>query len=496
MMNRLKSSINQLRTITSGKFSARAGLILLGSALGQGITFLLLPATTRIYGAEAIGQAATTLAILNVLGLLASLQYDQAVIVSEDEDLPYLLTLASILPIGLVFCIIILLLLLNTIWAEGFDALSAYGFNEYLVGLLLTYPLFLLLTNFQLRSNYLGRVSAGRLIYYGGGASLQVIGGFLVGGKASVFLLAQIIAALFAILYLFPYKKTYHWVNCYGIEITKFVRNVRNVAKKYSNFPRYQVGAQTLNTLSVQIPILILRVAFSDAWAGWYFIAYRLLAAPTVLLSQAVGQVFYRDSAERERYGSQQAKNLEQLVIGLIRISLLPGIALGVTAPIWIGLFLGEEWLPVAYIMQILLIPFVVSFFTSPISTFLNVKNRQKAALMFNALLFGGRVAALLIAWRLQNEWLAVWGYALASIMILLPFFRYVVHSAGGSVWQIYRYVKYLLFDAAFLLIVTIIIKQLQWLTEWQGLLLFGILFCFAVWREFQRRPHYKLQAT
>ena len=29
--------------------------------------------------------------------------------------------------------------------------------------------------------------------------------------------------------------------------------------------------------------------------------AFRLLAVPTALLSQAIGQILYRDSAERER---------------------------------------------------------------------------------------------------------------------------------------------------------------------------------------------------
>jgi O-antigen/teichoic acid export membrane protein len=479
--------IQLLQERLTGSFSGRAGIVLLGSGLGQAIAFVLLPFLARVYSPDALGRAATTLAVLGVVGLLASLQYDQAVIVASDRDLPYVLLVATAIALVWTVLFAVLLLVIGLLGATGKQVLDTLGINGYLLPLILTYALFVLLTNYRLRENQLGRVGIGRVIYYGGGATFQVIGGYVIGGTESVFLVAQTAAALGAFLYLMPYRRVAGWLARHRPSADLVAAEMRRAAKTYSNFPKYQAGAQFLNALSAQIPVLVMRVAFSDAWAGWYFLAYRVLAAPTALLSQAVGQVYYRDSAERERSGAMQAQTLERITVGLIQISLVPALALGFTAPFLVGTFLGEEWLPVARIVQILLIPFVAAFFVSPISTLLNVKNRQRGALAFNALLFLGRTGTLLIAWLLGNPWTAVWGYALASLAVYLPFFAYVVRSVGASITSILLKLRPLALDLLGILVLAAILSLTSLLQGWLGVVLISGGALVVTWRELRR---------
>lgn len=482
-INALQHLIGKLETT----FVGRASLVLLGSVTGQAIAFAILPVLARFYPPDVLGRAATALAVLSVIALLASLQYEQAVIVSADRDLPYLLLLVCSFVIGWVILLSILLLGVSIVWPIGQKQLSNFGINWYLILLIWGFSTFSLLTNYHLRCNQLRQVSTGRVIYYGGGAILQVLGGYVLGGDEVVFLMAQFLAALGAICFLMPYSRMVSWSSQHLASVGSIWREIKRVAGLYGEFPKYQTGAQLLNMLSVQLPVIIIRIAFSDAWAGWFFLSYRLLAVPTTMLSQAVGQVFYRDSAERERMGMLQGRDLERVVIGLIQISLLPAIAIGAAAPFLVETFLGSRWAPVAQILQILLIPFVVAFFVSPISTLLNVKNRQKGALFFNGLLFVGRISALLLAWRISDPWIAVWGYAIASAAVYLPFFIYVVHSVGASIMNILRRLRYLLLDIGVILALTTALMLIGWLGQWLGVGLTFAVTAFALQREFRR---------
>jgi O-antigen/teichoic acid export membrane protein len=455
-------SLWRYKTRLHGSFSVRTGLVASGSILGQAIAFGLLPFIARLYGVETVGQVGATLAMLNILALIACWQYDQAVIVVQDRDLNYLLLFALILIGALSLSLGVSLLLISWFYPAGAVLLNRVGINNQLVFLLFPYATFLLLTNLRLRYDHLWYVSIARLFYYGGTALLQTVAAILWSASSQTFLLSQAVASGLAIAILFPYQSAPGWCRkLLATETKEITWRMLMAARAYIDFPKYQAPAQVLNAFSLNLPVLVLNAGFSATWAGWYFMANRLLAVPTVLLSQAIGQVFYRDSAERERSRISQAQVLEKTASRLVKLSLFFSVALGTTAPFWVRIALGEEWLPVATILQILLLVFVVTFFTSPFSTMLNVKGRQKGALKYYALLTLARTTAILIAWHLQSEWLLVWLYTIASLSVMVPLFQYIVHSAEGSVRRIASTVRPLFIELIIVLIVALLLSAL-----------------------------------
>ena len=467
-------------------FCGRAGTVFVGTALGQGISFVLLPLITGIYGPNALGSAATVLAILGVMSLFTCLQYDNAVIVASDSDVFYLLLLSSIATLGwaLLFCCVILL----ASWIGGGNHLfTPLTIAWTLPPLILTYSHFILLTNYRLRKNQLYEVSLGRIIYYGGTSLLQVAGGLLFNGKGYVFLLAQAIGALASVLYLVPWQSTVRASIKEKLTTKMILREVFRVARAYSNFPKFQMPGSVLNAISLHLPVIFMRVAFSEAWAGWYFVAWRILAAPTVLISQAVGQIFYRDSAERERSGLAQGKALETIVFNLFRISFIPAVALGVTAPFFVHVFLGEEWAPVGTILRILLIGMQVTFFTSPVSMFLNVKGMQAGFMSFCALMLLTRAAGLAAGWWLHSEFASIAAYTMASVAVMLPFLGYVVRSAQGSMWKIIRKSLPLLLDGTIFAVLIYILSSFDILYKFTGISISTTLIGAIVIRELRR---------
>jgi len=462
-------------------------IVLFGSALGQAVGFVLLPVIARVYDADSIGRAASTLAFLATLSFLATLQYDQAVIVAKDEDLPYLLLLTVFVITGILGILALLMLVLRLVWAGSAELFQTLGVNGYLALLLLLYPWFLVLTNLRLRQNQLLQLGLGRLIYYGGGTVLQVVGGLLLEGNEATYLLAQALGGFLAVAYLAPWKSTLRWLTHHRLSLGDIGRNIRRVAVTYGDFPRYQVGAQVFNAFSNRVPILFLQAFFSSAWAGWYYMAFRLLAVPTALLSQAVGQILFRDSAERERQGLELSRQTEGAVAGLMRVSLLPAIALGITAPFLVKTLLGAGWDPVGPMLQILLLTFIVSFFTSPISTLLTVKGRQKQALYFNVLLFVCRAGSLLVAWFTKIEWTVIWGYSIASLVVLLPFFSYVMRSVDASIGLTLKRIRALWIDAFVVLVIAALLWVLVGLDNWVTVGAIIVLLGIAGLREIRR---------
>ncbi|MCX6031751.1 MAG: oligosaccharide flippase family protein [Chloroflexi bacterium] len=479
--------IGRLVAESRQSFSGRAGIVFVGSALGQGIAFLMLPLAARIYQADTLGRAATILSIVSISALVICLQYDQAVVVASDAELPYLLLLSS--GIAMIWGVLLgaaILVDLNVAWPGGGHLLASWGVDWKLPLLMLTYAPFTLLTNLSLRRNHLSKVSVGRAIYYGGASVLQVVCGLWFGATESVFLLAQVVAACVAVSWLFPYRDTVTWVMG-QLGIKRILAEIRRVAKSYVKFPQYQMGAGFVNAISIYVPIIFLRAAFSDAWAGWYFMAWRLLAAPLTLISQAIGQVFYRDSAERERSGIHQGRLLENVVFSLLRVVLLPAVVLGICAPFLVPYLLGQEWAPVAPIIQVLLISMVVSFFTSPVSMFLNVKSLQAGALAYNLVLFLGRVLALGVGWRLGSEIGSIAAYSVVSMVVLLSFCHYIVQSAEGSTSQIIRRALPLCVDVVLLMALAAFLWLTHVLYQPFGILAVGMAVCVAGWRDLRR---------
>lgn len=468
-------------------FIGRASIVLTGSVLGQGLAFLMLPLLSRVYSPESIGRASTTLAIFSMLAIVICLQYDQAVVVASRDELPYLLLLGCLIALGIVVLLGLILIILSIKLPTIANSLTSFGVNIHLFLLLLTYAPFLLLTQLHLRLNNLMRVSSGRFIYYGLGSVFQVIGGYIFGGTALVFLSSQIIAALLSTVYLLPVKSLVTWSSqAYKFPMSVLTR-LRQVAQAYINFPKYQAEAQFANAISVNLPVIFLRLAFSEAWAGWYFLAWRIVAAPTTLISQAVGQVFYRDSAERERKGEEQGRILERVIISLMRISLLPAVSFGIIVPVVITSLIGPSWAPAATIIQILLLAIVVTFFTSPISTLVNIKGLQAGAFFYYNMLLCTRSLALVIGWMLGSAIGSVWVYTLVSVAVLFLYLRYVVHSFGGSFQRIFKQLYPLAGETLVILAFAFLLAVGSQLYQPFGLVLVFSAIILSAWREARR---------
>ena len=98
------------------------------------------------------------------------------------------------------------------------------------------------------------------------------------------------------------------------------------IAKKYKNFPKYDVFAMFTNLFANQLPLLVFGGVFSAYVLGLYALTYKVLMQPINLLSTPILNVFQQKATEDYyRIGNFEViykKTFKYLVVMVVAVSL------------------------------------------------------------------------------------------------------------------------------------------------------------------------------
>jgi O-antigen/teichoic acid export membrane protein len=162
------------------------------------------------------------------------------------------------------------------------------------------------------------------------------------------------------------------------------------------------VGPAVLNSVSLQLPSVLLSLQFGATPVGLYAIGQRILGMPLGLVSAAVSQVFLGDAAMAAHAGPQAlrprfAKSVRLLAI----IGSLVVIPIAAIAPYGFGFLFGSEWHIAGQYLQVLSPMLIASFVASPMGVILDVLERQDLHLFREI----SRITLLLLAWWVSRTW-------------------------------------------------------------------------------------------
>lgn len=265
----------------SGGFARDAALLTVGLAAAQGLLLAAMPLWSRLYGPEQFAALGVWMAVSAMVGMLLLLRYDSAIVVARDDDEARALRrLGLALAVGGGVLLALASLLLPAGWRTALGlaplgpwlplavvagALSA-AFTSGLAGLN--------------RERAYVRMSGARVL----GAAVAVAVGTAWGLASFAFgpglLLAQFAGALTALLAL-RWQLVPH-------------SGVRAAARRHLDAPRFLWPAAMLDTVTQQLPLLLVAAWFGAELAGQFSLAWRVLALPALLLAGAAGSVFYQ----------------------------------------------------------------------------------------------------------------------------------------------------------------------------------------------------------
>lgn len=432
-----------------GQLYAREGFrgpvmtLLSGTAVAFVISYLALPVLTRLFTTEAFGISDYFITIVSVLTALASLRYEEAVMLPErDQRARTVLWLAGILTIG-----VTAIVAAGSLWSR--EITSLLGAPEEIASWLwLVAPALLLIRFGKLAEAWLTRKRAFRTITgaeatnrigiissrIGLGAGTPLGAGGLILG----FITGQALGAAYFGAALLRRKRA-------PDAQRPSMSELRSVARRYRRFPLYAMPSSLLNTVLGRLPVLLLPVYFGWDVTGLYGRAFAVLAIPLSLIGSAVAQVFFVDGAIAHRE-NRLAGFTESVHARLVMVGMFPCMLLIAAGPELFAFVFGAGWRTAGVYEQYLACWFFLSAVASPLTRLFDILELQRAELGISigsflllaaALFWGGNTGNVLLTMGLMA---GAGAFArIFQIAAMLKFAKVSLRRAGGA------YIRYAL---------------------------------------------------
>ncbi len=402
--------------------------MLSGTAIAQVIPIAVAPILTRLYSAEDYGAYALFLLISYTISALASLRYEFAIMLPEEEA-----DAASLVALCFGLALLVSSIVLTgtvVIRVAGLDVprASALGLSVYLLA-----PMVLLQSTYQTLSYWLLRKQAFRQLALSrvfravamAGANIALGIAHAPQGLVISSLLGQT-AAVFVLVYrLFREDKA-------AFKEISRPRALRQAAL-HKNFPIFALPSDLLSTFAQQLPLLLL----PQRLGGYFAFVQNVVNAPLGFIGGAVLDAFKeratRDYRERGEFRAVFVKLFQALALATI----IPTLVLMLFAPALFAFVFGEAWREGGNLAQILGLLFCFKFIASPLSYSYFVVGRAKEDFFLHVWIVASSAAVLAYGLNVKNSptaalWAFSINYALVYVVYLIRSYRFSLGQPGA----------------------------------------------------------------
>jgi len=220
----------------------------------------------------------------------------------------------------------------------------------------------------------------------------------------------------------------------------RLLARIQRVAFRYRRFPLIDTAAAILNTISIQLPNLLLPAMFGPMIAGFYALSDRALGMPVTLLSQSIGQVIYAESRGSIAKGDL-VRLLVRSIMALVAIVAIPTIVLFLFGRPIVTFVFGPEWGEAGRYMAWMAVGVSAQLLYSSISLVLLATEAQGLNFMIQLSMLLARLAAVTFGYRMGSAIGAIValsivtavGYTLASLTVLAHARRFSPARKGNG---------------------------------------------------------------
>jgi lipopolysaccharide exporter len=429
-IGRLRARFPRAR-LPGGVFGRSVLTLASGTAVSQLILALSTPVLTRLYSPADYGTLAVYAATVTVLLVVASLRYELAIPLPEDDTLAgSLLGLTLLIVAGMTAGLILL------VWLAGERFIAAVrvpALRPYLWLVPLGFAgagLYQALSYWAIRRRAFGRVARTKLTQGFGQVTTQLACGF-AGLGAPGLLVGDVVGRVAG----------GGGLGLAALRDRPFAGMTRGTmaaaAARYRRFPLITTWSGLLNVGSLQLPSILFAAFFGAAAAGLYALSYKMLVLPTMLLGQSVAQVFLSRAAIAARDPAELRRLTERTALLLFGVGLPLFAVVALGGPDIFGTVMGRRWEQAGRYAQVLAPWFVLWLVSSPLSGLLNVREWQGWALAFSAGEFALRLGSLLVGWRTGSPMLAVVLLAASGVIVSLASIVRFMHAAHSSILRL-----------------------------------------------------------
>jgi O-antigen/teichoic acid export membrane protein len=351
--------LKQIITLMSGSLMAQ--IIMLGS----------IPILTRLYTPSEFGIYSLFISIITIVGNISSLMYEQAIMLPKnDKDANALLFLSFIFTIITSIISFLIVIIFYPI------ILNYFNNNITLVYLLPIGVLFIgilqILNAYTSRNQFYKTMSKARVINAVNLSFIQVSTRYF--GNFDGLVLGKLIADFINILYFINYHIKRNTIQLKNISKRRKKFNIN----KYHHFPKFQTPTVFLNSISQNIPILLLGYLYSAEVAGYYALTIRVLQAPINLIGASTREVFYQKASKMHANKENFFNLYYKTTINLFKLFLIPLLIISIFGEEIYSSIFGEKWSTAGIYSQILIYWILFLFINSPSIMSFSILNLQK----------------------------------------------------------------------------------------------------------------------
>ena len=343
------------------------GAIILGSgtAIAQMIGILTMPIITRLYTPSDLGVLAVYSSILAIVGIGATLRYEFAyALPKKDEDAVNIFGLCLIL-LSITTTIFALILLFGGEFLIQYFDLSVI--EKYFWFLLVGFfgmGLYTILNYWAIRQRDYERITYTKINQGVGGSISKILLGILSFGPMGL-IIGHIVSQIAGIGTLARAMWKKERGNLKSISLS----GIKKVAKTYKSFPVFNFPASIINTMSLQLPPLILLALYDAQIVGLYALAQMIVVLPGSLISGSMGQAYLGEASKMVREGSRELRSFYIKTVKHLSMIAIPLIGIpALCAPFIFPILFGEVWAEAGWYCWPLALMVIANFVVSPTS--------------------------------------------------------------------------------------------------------------------------------
>lgn len=415
--------IEKIKTLSKSETVKNGVTLLSASSLSQLIAIIVYPIVTRQYSPDELGVLSLFLSIVGIGTILSSGKYELAIMVEKEKknaaaafDFSFLLMLAF----SFVFWLLLIILKPWLVSLFKFGSVAEYfHFIPLLIflsclGFVLTYW-FNRIKRFNLSARY-------NIVQSATNSSLKIGFGAL-GFTQWGLIAASILGQLLGVISVFFRKKDFHYL--FRFRKSRMLK----MAAKHADFPKFTLPHAFINTLSGNLPIMILAAYFNMAEVGLFALGITMGFKPISVFTGSVNQVFFQKVTENKNNGISSFVLLKSFCFKTVYFALPFFIGLYFALPYVVKWVFGVEWVRAGDYLQLMLPWFFVSLMSSSLCFMPSVVGKQKQAMVLEIFYTILRISALFIGVLLKDIKLAILLFSLVNALYigaLLIWFLYL----------------------------------------------------------------------
>jgi O-antigen/teichoic acid export membrane protein len=385
-------------------FLGNVAAMMSGKSVAAAIGLLTMPVVARLFSASDFGVASLFLALGVIVSNVGALRYEIALVLPKEE--PEALTLMAFTYRVLIgICSILLLCItgykMSSLTVPVLDSLGVWLWFLP-VGVLL-------LTMVQIQENWLARKRQFSVV-----AVSMVVGTTVTGGGRIGFGLFSgsspfglIVGHMLGQICRLAVQKTASREGWQAALRRLKWSEFRNVAAKYSDFPRLNAPAALMSTAGQQLPIVLFGVLFSPEIVGLYAMTTRLTHAPIVIVANSVRRVFMQKAAEINNRGKGLGFAFAMTTGSLALLGSVPLAILWFFGEPLTSWLLGEKWATAGHYLEIISPWLFMLWVTAPCNAVFVVLRKQRLWLSIQVTATVFRLSTFGVSYSLQAtpEW-------------------------------------------------------------------------------------------